>query len=281
MGEFDRSSKWLVQHHGDALLRLAGITKVASWRPLQAELVQPAQLPDGLLEVQIEGRGNPTLFVLEIATYPEKRLIRQVVRDALLVYLNREIVPEVVALVLHPKGNMELPEVTDLPSDLGMTELRVKFRLIELWRIPAEELLATDEPGVMPWVPLSQFEGPPEPVIRRCGDIIRARAPEEECATLLTVTQVLTSLRYNDPKLLSLLGGHAVMIETPLLNELKAEGRAEGKADAILRLLRRSVGDVPEELERSVLEIRDQARLDLLLDAAVAARDLAVFKRLI
>jgi hypothetical protein len=30
MAEFDRSSKWLIQHHGDALLRLAGVRDVVS-----------------------------------------------------------------------------------------------------------------------------------------------------------------------------------------------------------------------------------------------------------
>jgi hypothetical protein len=42
---FDKSSKWLIQHHGDAILRLAGVTNVAAWRALQAELVQPRCLP--------------------------------------------------------------------------------------------------------------------------------------------------------------------------------------------------------------------------------------------
>ena len=52
MGAYDRSSKWLIQHYGDSLLKLAGVERIASWRPLQAEVVQPAQLPDGLIEVQ-------------------------------------------------------------------------------------------------------------------------------------------------------------------------------------------------------------------------------------
>jgi hypothetical protein len=53
MQEYDRSSKWLIQHHGDSILRLAGIRDIDSWRPLQAELVQPRQLPDGLIESRV------------------------------------------------------------------------------------------------------------------------------------------------------------------------------------------------------------------------------------
>jgi hypothetical protein len=33
---YDRSSKWLIQHHGDSLLRLGGLRDVRSWGPLQA-----------------------------------------------------------------------------------------------------------------------------------------------------------------------------------------------------------------------------------------------------
>ena len=65
MHDYDRTSKWLIQHHGDAILRLAGVADVVSWRPLQAELVQPRQLPDGLIEARRAGRDEPDLFVLD------------------------------------------------------------------------------------------------------------------------------------------------------------------------------------------------------------------------
>ena len=41
MFEYDKSSKWLIQKHGNGILYLGGVRKVHSWRPLQAELVQP------------------------------------------------------------------------------------------------------------------------------------------------------------------------------------------------------------------------------------------------
>ena len=70
MQEYDRTSKWLIQHHGDSILRLAGVDDLVSWRPLQAELVQPRQLPDGMIEAFRAGRIEPDVFVLELATYP-------------------------------------------------------------------------------------------------------------------------------------------------------------------------------------------------------------------
>jgi hypothetical protein len=39
--EYDRTGKWLLEHHGDAILRLAGVTGIASWRTVAADLTVP------------------------------------------------------------------------------------------------------------------------------------------------------------------------------------------------------------------------------------------------
>ena len=45
----DKSAKWLIEHHGDAILRLGGVTDLVRWQAAPAELVLPTKLPDGLL----------------------------------------------------------------------------------------------------------------------------------------------------------------------------------------------------------------------------------------
>lgn len=57
----DRTAKWLLAHHGDAVLRLAGFTDFTSCRAVAAELVAPRRLPDGLLEVTVTGRPEQHL----------------------------------------------------------------------------------------------------------------------------------------------------------------------------------------------------------------------------
>jgi hypothetical protein len=42
MHKYDKSSKWLIQHHGDSILRMAGFREIESWKPLQAELGKTA-----------------------------------------------------------------------------------------------------------------------------------------------------------------------------------------------------------------------------------------------
>lgn len=77
------------------------------------------------------------------------------------------------------------------------------------------------------------------------------RAPVGEKANLLAVTQVLTGLRYNDTgllgRLLNILGGRQVMIESPLIQELVAENtRTTVQAD-ILAILETRFGEVPQD----------------------------------
>jgi hypothetical protein len=81
----DKSAKWLIEHHGDAILRLGGVTDLVRWQAAPAELVLPAKLPDGLLFAWRAGRDHPEPYVAEIATYSEQRAAEQALRDLLLV----------------------------------------------------------------------------------------------------------------------------------------------------------------------------------------------------
>jgi hypothetical protein len=272
---YDRSSKWMISHHGDSLLRLGGATDIASWRALPADLVQPRQLPDGLLEVRVQGRPEPDLHLIEIATYPETRVTEQVVRDAMAVYLDRHVLPEVLTLVLHPKGQVRVSGAEELTSRRGWTRLACAWRVVELWTLPATSLLAMDDVGVLPWVPLAQSDQPPEVLLRACRERIDRLAAPEEHANLLAVAQVLARLRYNDPGLLSIFGGSQAMIESPLIQELMAQ---RGHKD-IVRVLAARFGSVPPEIEAAVRAIQDESRLDALLDGAALCPDLEAFRQ--
>jgi hypothetical protein len=275
---YDRSSKWLIQHHGDSLLRLGGLRDVRSWRPLQADVVQPRQLPDGLLEVRTTEQAEPELFLVEIATFPERRLLEQVLRDALLVYLDRRALPEVLTLVLQPKGNFRIAGTHDLQSGRAWTRFQSSWRVVELWTLPAAELLAANDVGLVPWVPLTQFDGPPEPVLQQCRTRIDQQAAGDERANLLAVAQVLTQLRYNNPALLTIFGGSQAMIESPLIDEIVTRAKCEGQRKAIVKFLTTRLGPVPAELVAHLQTIADEARLDELAGWAASCPDLDAFR---
>jgi hypothetical protein len=272
---YDRSSKWLIQHHGRLILRLGGIQDVVSCRALQAEVVQPRQLPDGLLEVQLAGQQDADLYLVEITTYPERRVAEQVLDDVTLVYQDRRVLPEVLVLVLHPRGNVEVSDKLELLSRNRLTRLALGWRVVELWQLSAADLLATREAGLAPWIPLTHFDGPPEPIFQQCRALIDEKAQPDEHDNLLAVSQVLASLRYNDPGLLAIFGGKEAMIESPVLMEVLAERVHR----AILRLLQDRFGQVPKEIVDALKTIRDEDRLDDLVSLAGRCGGLEEFRQ--
>ena len=108
----------------------------------------------GLLEVRLEDEIQDDLFLIEVATYPERRVADQLTGDLLLVYLDRGKLPEAVTLVLRPKGKYRVPRSRNLRSRRGLSSCRLNWHVVELWTIPAEELLQAGDVGLIPWVPL-------------------------------------------------------------------------------------------------------------------------------
>jgi hypothetical protein len=270
---YDRSSKWLIERHGDSILRLAGVIDIASWRAVPAEVIQPRQLPDGLLEVELAGQADLRRFVVEIATFPEHRADEQAVRDALSVFLIHRELPELVTLVLHPKGQVRVTGTGSLRSPLGWTQLQLGWRVVELWTVPAADLLAAGDVGLIPWVPLARIDDPPGPVLQECRARIDRDAPAGERENLLAVVQVLGRLRYDVGVLAAVFGGRQAMIESPLIKELVAEGKQED----IQRFLKARFGPLPDEVSSALKSIEDIPRLNELIDWSARCPDLAAF----
>jgi hypothetical protein len=276
--EKDRSAKWLLEHHGDAVLRLSGVRDFTSWRAVQPELVHPRQLPDGLLEVRFPGRPAPGLYVVEVATYPERRAEDEVARDAMLVFLDRGVVPEVITVVLAPRGNLRITGEWDKDSPEATTRLTCRSRVVELWMLSAEDLLAAGDVGLVPFVPLAHATEAPDVLLRRCREYIDREAPPAERPNLLAVAQVLARLRYNDPGLLGLLGGIQPMIESPAFDDLREYIRGEMCRKHILDNLSARFGTVPEDMASRVRAMQDNDRLEELHRFSAVCPDLEAFR---
>jgi hypothetical protein len=277
--QYDKSSKWLIQKHGDGILYLGGVRHVRRWRALQAELVQPSQLPDGLLEVFFQGRSTPDYFLLEVATYPEKRVLDQALAGLTLAYKHLRVLPELLTVVLHPRGRFRVSGDYAVTSRLQWSQLACRWKVVELWELPAEELLAAGDVGLMPWVPLTHFQGPPQPILEECRRRIDKQARADERNNLLAVSQVLLQLRYNDPELLAVLGGTQVMIESPLINQMMAEKAQKTMQEAILAVLEARFGEVPGEMADRLRKLRAQRKLKSLVKQAALCRDLEAFRK--
>lgn len=231
-----------------------------------------------MLEVEREGREEADLFLVEIATYPDKRIPGQMHDDLELVYQNRRVLPDGIVIVLCPYGNVEVARFAEIESRNGKSKVRVEFEVIELWKFSARELLATGDPGLMPWVTLTDAGAEAETVLRECRKVIDEKAAPEEKESLLVVSQVLGSLRYNEGTLTAIIGGDRPMIESPLLERLFSEKEIKTKRQDLERVLRSRYGSITPEVSAAIQSINSAARLDELLDQSQHYHNLESFR---
>ena len=199
--------------------------------------------------------------------------------DVMLVYQDRRELPDVLVLVLSPKGKAQIANSLEIRSEFGLTTLQANWRVVEMWTLEASDLLATGEPGLMPWVSLTHFDGPIEPVLRECRRIIDEPAKPAEHENLLAVSQVLLELNYNNPGLFAIFGGRDAMIQSPMMNELITEENAHCLHEAILNILGKRFGPVSPEVSTALCSIMDPKRLQELNTSAALSPDLESFRR--
>ena len=253
------------------------------WRALQPEAVQPRQSPDGLLEVRRRGAATASLFIIEITSAADNRVAGQVLDDLMLIYQDRRVLPEIVSLVLQPKGQVQVSDHVEVRSQHGFTMIRASWRLVELWRLSAAEALQLGEPGLMPWVPLMTIEGPPEPVLEQCRRVIDEKTTGEDNVALRTVSQFLGRMRYSKQLLWTIFGGSNAMIESPfiqdLIEELGPGIEAKATRRSILAFLEARFATVLPEIPPLLDKVTDEARLGELTRFAALCPDLESFRR--
>jgi hypothetical protein len=225
----------------------------------------------------------------EIETYPGRDVDRQVFDDLPLVLLDKGVLPEVICLVLRPRGKVEVRGTAERVSRRKTARLSASWKVVRLWELRAEDLLASGDVGLVPWVPLTQSDDPPEVVLRRCRQRIDQVADASDRAGLLAVTQILAGLAYSDRRLLDLLGGPQVMIDSPVLDEvcelIRSKAEAEFLAKGRLQTLRSVVVDaltarfsqVPMDQLAALAQLTDEAKLKVLFRVAVTCPTIDAF----
>lgn len=108
-------------------------------------------------------------------------------------------------------------------------------------------------------------------------------APADEKANLLAATRVMAEMRYNDPQLLSVLGGIPMSLEkiylaSPSVQFFMAKTARDTTRKHIFHRLEKRFGSTPEDLAAHLRAIDDQRILDALLDVAFECADLAEFR---
>jgi hypothetical protein len=274
---YDPSSKWMLEEHGASILYLAGARSVVSCKARKAEVVQPRQLPDGLLEVRFAREKETRLVLVEVATYPEKRVLEQMADDLRLVRQVRGVLVDALVLCLCSRGAYRVPQSVEDASPLGWSAETLCWKVVELWTLSAEELLAAPDVALALWATLAKHDGPTEVLLQRCRDRID-RDGGQQRPNLLAVAQVFAKLHFDRPEWLDILGGRQAMIESPLIQEIVEESMREGQVKLIVRILQRKFGPVGPAIESGLALVKDEEKLMLLGEQAGTCASLQAFE---
>ena len=229
---FDRGGKWLLEHAGGSILRLGGFTDVVSWKAVANELVRPRQTPDGLLEVCLAGRKEPSYVLIEVSTYPDNAVPAQLVDDVMLIYQDKRVMPDAVVFVLKEKGRVEIADHTEVSSPTGRSRFRIDWQVVRMWEQSGDDLLAVGDPGLVPWAVLGRTTRPAEAFLTECRRVVEERAPAEDVNALLTVAGVFANLRYDEKVIeaIFLARDGMIRIESPIIE--RWAGMAQRRAGA-------------------------------------------------
>ena len=269
----DKCSQWLISKQAGSILRLGGITGFTGWTVDEAQLIATRRLPDGLVKVTFANEPEPIPYLLEIESYSNADADRQVFEDLLLARLDRGVIPEAICVVLCPKGNVRVQGRYEGASPHGTSSISAKWRVVELWTLRADDLLAQDDIGLIPWVPLTQIDGPSEPILQKCRESIDRNAPRHQHESYCVATEILGRLVHPRELLEQIFFGGETMIESPAY----ADAEARRTHRNILLLLKNRMGSIPTDLQAALRKIYNFDSLDALLLRAADCDDLQSF----
>jgi predicted transposase YdaD len=167
-----------------------------------------------------------------------------------------------------------------------------QYGVIRLWQMRAAELLAVGHPALLALVGQTQIETP-EAVLPEVVARMRSVPDTEMRGRLLAALTALISEEEMIAMVERLIDREELLLDTPFLRRIRAEGREEGRAEAraegALAARRRSILDVLvvrldppvsvyQQIERQLETITDEAHLTQLLAAAVRAESVAGFQ---
>lgn len=202
-------------------------------RALDIELKNQHLFADALLEVLL--RGRPALVHIEFQAYDDPGIEMRLLEYNVLASRQYRHLPVYSYVIYLRKAGkiVESPLVRIFPD--GEEIHRFYYRVVKLWEIPAEALLQTGWPGVLPLVTLTDGGKQPEVV----GEMIDRLASTAEY-DLLAIAEVVGGLAYRtEPELewfkrrFSMF--QDILRESPIYQEIVEQGRSEERQRELQR----------------------------------------------
>jgi len=300
----DPATAELVRNFSHELLELAGVRPRGKVTSLQSKLAQTTKVPDGLLQDQPDDPALPAdYYLLELASYAESRVPKQMLGDLAHSYGICGDLPEAYVLLLRPHAHQGLEQEHRVNSRQGSAWLGGGWTSIRLFERDVEDLLAHQCVAYAPFLFVARSERDPVELAEAAVALVQANTTEMRGVDLLAICQVLARFQYNDPRVFATLGGMQVLQESPLFQEFteklveegeargraegeargraegEARGEARGKAESVVSVLRLRFPLLPVGVEERILAVQDQAVLEQLLHRAVQCPGVPEFLR--
>lgn len=277
MPDYDAGFKIAARESGREIAELGGV-HCDTWEPITGEVHAAERLADRAFRASY--LGEDFLVYMEAYTRWEAKAPWSILAKSGLLS-ERERLPCVsLAYILLPHGYHPQDGTFRLTVE-GRTTQQVWFREICLWELEPQRSWEA-APGLMALYPLLRHGGPPVHAIEHAADSIRSRSPDIiRRADLLTVLAVFGKLAIPGFDSLSVIGRTA-MKESPLYQEIMAEGGAIAHRQDILDLLRARFGSRSAKALLPTLEqVHSLTDLTELFQKALRCRTVGGFRKLL
>ena len=191
-----------------------------------------------------------------------------------------------MVLYLSPEAGLRDPGTYGYEDDgLG---LRLNYKVIRLADLEGESFLELPAVGLLPFTPLMRAPAGMSATawVEVCVSRTESVAVDSETrSTLLYALSLLGSLAH-EPELFERLISEEIMQESPFYELVLQRGIEQGiergieqgelraKREAVLKLLQRQIGHIPQPLANRIHAIQQLSLLDALFEKALAAKSL-------
>jgi len=173
----------------------------------------------------------------------------------------------------------------------GSLSLAWRYRVIRLWQMPAEELLALGRPALLPLIGQTHIEAPARVIpqtVTRIGQVEDFGQRESLFSALTSLMRDEETLEMTERLIEAM--GEGLLTDTPYLRRMREKGRAMGRTEGRVEGLAEAIANVLatrfdltlrtyHRLEEQLNAIADVNRLQSLLQTAVLIPDFASFEQ--
>jgi hypothetical protein len=285
MPDYDASFKIVARASGRQLAQLAGFD-CRQWEPIGGEVQATERLADRAFRAR-RGRDRCVVYMEAYTRWDRDAPWSVLAKSGLL--SERERLPTLsLVYVLLPRGYQKQRGTFRLKVE-GKATQQVWFQEVCFWK-EQPEAWWEEAPGLMALYPLCRHRTTPQAAVAHAAQNIAGRVADSVTrADLLVTLAIFGRLRLPQAQVLDLIGRQQ-MIESPMYQEILAEGRAEGRAEEKINTTREHIRDTlgvrfgPEaatEFADALRGIGDLSRLSELFRVALGCRRLTEFRKAI